>query len=126
MTKIVAKFSNGFEDEYKGSRRVKAAWMIVDKQTGKVYASGHSLDEAKARATAENTASGGSWWNVPRSSLYCHPTYTSWLREALTKKGLIASGEKVSVEEMLRRAKADNARRRAERRAQYQIEVVAL
>lgn len=50
---ITATFSNGFTDTYKGTRAVKAAWMITRKSDGKVLASGHSLDTDKARKTAE-------------------------------------------------------------------------
>lgn len=49
---ITAKFSNGHIDTYKGTRPVKAAWMIVDKKTGKVLSSGHSLDRTKAVKTS--------------------------------------------------------------------------
>lgn len=48
---ITAKFSNGHTDVYKGKRPVKAAWMIVSPD-GEIR-SGHSLDKAKARKTAE-------------------------------------------------------------------------
>ncbi len=46
-----AKFSNGHTDTYKGSRDVKAAWMVTELDTGRVVASGHSLDLEKARKT---------------------------------------------------------------------------
>lgn len=51
----IATFSNGYTDTYKGTRAVKAAWMITNATTGEVYASGHSLDRAKAQKTAEGT-----------------------------------------------------------------------
>ena len=50
---ITAKFSNGFIDTYKGKRDVRAAWMITNRETGKVLMSGHSLDAARAQQTAE-------------------------------------------------------------------------
>ena len=53
---ITATFSNGFTDTYKGTRPVKAAWLITDKATGEVLNSGHSLDIIKARKTAEGSA----------------------------------------------------------------------
>ena len=53
MTKIIATFSNGHQDIYKGKRDVKAAWMIVDRATGEKLMSGHSLDRVKAQKTAE-------------------------------------------------------------------------
>lgn len=49
---ITATFSNGFTDAYKGDRDVKAAWAIINKATGAVIKSGHSLDAAKAARTA--------------------------------------------------------------------------
>lgn len=54
---ITAKFSNGHTDVYKGTREVKAAWMITNATTGEVYMSGHSLDRAKAQKTAEGNTS---------------------------------------------------------------------
>lgn len=48
-----ATFSNGHRDQYKGKREVTAAWAIIDKQTGAVLMSGHSLDEERAKRTAE-------------------------------------------------------------------------
>ena len=50
---ITAIFSNGFTDIYKGDRAVKAAWAIIDRATGEVINSGHSLDRLKAQKTAE-------------------------------------------------------------------------
>ena len=72
-----AKFSNGFEDTYKGSRPVTAAWMITRKDTGEVMASGHSLDRVKAQKTAEGntneltylTGKSTYYW-LPRSTKY--------------------------------------------------------
>jgi len=52
-----ATFSNGFTDTYKGYRDVKAAWMITNKATGEVIASGHSLDRAKAAKTSQGAMS---------------------------------------------------------------------
>lgn len=51
--KITATFSTGFTDTYKGKRDVKAAWAIINRETGAVINSGHSLDAAKAAKTAE-------------------------------------------------------------------------
>lgn len=54
MSKIVATFSNGLTDEYKGKRDVKAAWMVV-LPNGKVM-TGHSNDIATAHKTASAKA----------------------------------------------------------------------
>jgi hypothetical protein len=51
-----ATFSNGTQDTYKGTRPVTAAWAIINKATGEILMSGHSLDEAKARKTAEGNS----------------------------------------------------------------------
>lgn len=51
---ITATFSNGETDVYKGHRPVKAAWRIVDHETGKTIVSGHSLDRDRAERTATN------------------------------------------------------------------------
>lgn len=52
-----ATFSNGYTDTYKGTRPVRAAWAIIRKADGKVLASGHSLDRAKAAKTSEGNFS---------------------------------------------------------------------
>jgi len=53
MTKsIIANFSNGLADEYKGTREVKAAWVIFNKETGETLNSGHSLTTNAAASTA--------------------------------------------------------------------------
>jgi hypothetical protein len=49
---ITAAFSNGATDTYKGKRDVKAAWAVIRLSDNTVIASGHSLDAAKAEATA--------------------------------------------------------------------------
>lgn len=49
---ITATFSNGYTDTYKGNRDVRAAWAIIEKATGEVVLSGHSLDADKALKTA--------------------------------------------------------------------------
>jgi hypothetical protein len=54
---IIATFSNGFTDTYKGHRNVKAAWAITRKSDGKVVASGHSLDRTRAAKTARGAMS---------------------------------------------------------------------
>ena len=50
---IIATFKNGHKDVYKGKRPVKAAWAIIDRESGEVLCSGHSLDREKALKTAE-------------------------------------------------------------------------
>lgn len=54
MTRIIAVFSNGHTDEYQGQRNVTAAWMVTEKETGKVIASGHSLCRIRAAKTGRS------------------------------------------------------------------------
>lgn len=49
---ITAVFSNGTADTYKGKRDVKAAWAIIEKATGEIVMSGHSLTAQIASKTA--------------------------------------------------------------------------
>jgi hypothetical protein len=55
MATITATFSNGHTDKYQGGRAVTAAWMVVEKATGKVVNSGHSLNRAGALKTARGS-----------------------------------------------------------------------
>lgn len=48
---ITAQFTTGHVDVYKGKRPVKAAWLLTGPNGD--TKSGHSLDRAKARSTAE-------------------------------------------------------------------------
>lgn len=50
---IRATFSNGYTRTYKGKRDVRAAWAIIDRETGETLLSGFSLDADKARKTAD-------------------------------------------------------------------------
>lgn len=109
-----ATFSNGHVDTYKGSRPVAAAWMITEKATGKVYASGHSL----TREHAEKTARG----NVPvrHYGIFSKQNMTIAFIQHLHQRAR-AAGFKTS-EEFLNNCKKENA----ERAALYAIEVVDL
>lgn len=49
---VTANFSNGYSDTYNGNRKVAAGWMITNKVTGEVIASGHSLTLELAEKTA--------------------------------------------------------------------------
>lgn len=52
--KIIATFSNGETDEYKGIRDIKAAWQVTHPDGA--TSTGHSLDRARAEKTARNHA----------------------------------------------------------------------
>ncbi len=52
--KITASFSNGFTREYKGDRNVKAAWIIINKDTNETILSGFSMRTDLAYSSARN------------------------------------------------------------------------
>lgn len=125
---ITAKFSNGFEDTYKGTRAVKAAWAIIRKADGEVLNSGHSMDRAKAATTARGnlrycaTATGVDMplLDVPQR-LYAGANY-GWLYERAAKHGFTGKG--MSAYKAF--AKAHNAKRQALIEAAVAIEIVDL
>jgi hypothetical protein len=51
---ITATFTNGHTDTYKGLRDVKAAWALINKKSGVVVASGHSLTAKAAESTGKS------------------------------------------------------------------------
>ncbi len=132
MTKIIAKFSNGFQDEYKGARAVKAAWMITRKSDGKVIDSGHSLDRVRAAKTAEGKLSGighhlGVHWDqFPRfdvpQRLYVGANY-SYLYRRAAEHGYTGP---INIHSYKRWASAKNAEQKAACIAAATIEVVDL
>ena len=83
MPKITATFSNGYQDTYKGTRDVKAAWMVTlpDGRT----MSGHSLDRARAEKTARNNASACAGNAQTLHAGAVPPHYLAW-REKIVKK----------------------------------------
>ena len=112
---LTATFSTGFTDTYKGKRDVKAAWAIINRETGAVINSGHSLDAAKAAKTAE-TAEGNlqSVWFERDFCISEHPLrYVKGTGAYLTRK---QNAE----------AKAHNAARLDFIRSKVRIEIVAL
>ena len=129
MPKIIAKFSNGFEDKYNGKRDVKAAWMITRKSDGKVMHSGHSLDAAKAAKTAagnlqylgRNVDVDMPKFDVPRY-IYAGVSY-KWLFDYARARGYEG---RPFLNDYKRWAKAKNAERRAATEAAVNIEVIDL
>lgn len=121
---ITATFSNGFTDIYKGDRSVKAAWAIVDRETGATLNSGHSLDRAKAQKTAEGNLRNTRVPGVDNAYAFtgrCTPGYhVKQAREyfGYTGKGLDSFA--------LTFLKAHNAKLDAAKRARVTIEVVDL
>lgn len=52
--KITATFSNGYTREYKGNRKVKAAWAIINKDNNETILSGFSMRSDLAYSSARN------------------------------------------------------------------------
>jgi len=122
---IVATFSNGETDTYKGHRDVKAAWAIINPTTGTILNSGHSLDRARAEKTAANNvkytgikptgfAKGAA--TVP-SRLYAH--MIPYMARQCKERDLPGKNA-------MRELKAYNAAYYAAQRALVRIEVVDL
>lgn len=132
MAKIVAKFSNGHEDEYKGSRPVKAAWMIVRKADGEVVGSGHSLDRVRAASTASGklmelgSALGVDWESFPKfdvpQRLWVGANY-GYLYKRAAEYGYDGPAKIHSYKKW---ASAKNAARRAAIEGAARIEIVDL
>lgn len=108
---ITATFSNGYTDTYKGSRDVKAAWMVTEKATGKVIASGHSLNKEVAEKTA-------------KSSTVLHTLPAGWRkwRKDVRAEGYAKLHGYKSVVDM----EASMAKANAEFASSVKIEVIAL
>lgn len=121
---ITAKFSNGFTDTYKGSRNVRAAWMITRKSDGAVLASGHSLDRRAAEKTAagsvaDHHAGGpglGSIW-APRGHTSAHIIMRA---RSAKSAGWDGRGKPDNF------IRTENARRKALRDASVEIEIIDL
>ena len=110
--KITATFSTGFTDTYKGKRDVKAAWAIINRETGAVINSGHSLDADRAAKTAEGNLQ--SVWFERDFGISEHPLrYVKGTGAYLSRK---QNAE----------AKAHNAARLDFIRSKVRIEIVAL
>ena len=58
MKSLIATYSNGTTDEYKGKRLVTAGWAIIKTETNEIIKSGHSM----TRKLAESCAKG----NMPK------------------------------------------------------------
>jgi hypothetical protein len=120
-----AQFSNGFTDTYKGKRAVKAAWMITNRATGEVVASGHSLDRVKAAKTAANNQRAMfdltdlPQFDVP-SRLYAGANY-SYLFDRAEQHGYTG---RAFMGDYKRWAKQQNARRNAEIEEKTNIEII--
>lgn len=127
---VTAIFSNGYEDTYKGTRPVKAAWMITEKATGEVLASGHSLDVEKARKTAEGNvayciSSDLPRYTIPNSAVHLHGTWAKGLAATLRDHGHDLSG-RITAQRLFMLAKEANAQRKADQRSKVEIEVIDL
>lgn len=135
MPKLIATFSNGHTDVYNGDRKVRAAWMITNRETGEVLSSGHSLDRVKAQKTAEGNVQNvvalhdlPSFFLPQSMSRVLNPDFGKYLCKQVRAAGLADDIEpgKLKVSEAFKRAKAANARKNAAKRALVSIEVVDL
>ena len=115
---IIAKFSNGFTDTYKGHRDVKAAWAVIRKSDGEVMISGHSLDRMKAEKTARGNMS-HLYGFGPILPTRAYPG----IEKTLTRCGY--EGPR-STFAMLSWAREQNAKRLAEIDAAHTIEIIDL
>jgi hypothetical protein len=125
MTKIVATFSNGFQDTYKGKRDVKAAWMLVDRASGKPLSSGHSYDRAAAQKTAEGhiryaVKDVDGKYAMPLGRGAVTPAYLRYIADAARSQGWDGKGSATNF------WKARNAEIAAYKRAQVTIEIIDL
>lgn len=114
---ITATFSNGYEDTYKGNRAVKAAWAVIRKSDGKVIASGHSLDRAKAAKTAQGAMSDKAHAFGPIMPTRAYPGIEKTLRRC----GYDGPN---STTAMTRWAREQNAERLAKIAAAHTIEII--
>ena len=69
--KITATFSNGFTREYKGNRKVKASWAIINKETQEIVLSGFSMSSDLAYNSARQRRS-------DCRSLFCETDPLHW------------------------------------------------
>lgn len=127
---IIAIFSNGHKDEYKGDRAVKAAWMITDKETGEVLASGHSLDAQRAEKTARSNVGlvvrcDLPHFYVPQNFRLMSKEYAQQLLKQLKEHGAEPQGKK-TIRTVYDAAKRANAQRSAAQRERAVIEVIEL
>jgi hypothetical protein len=115
---ITAKFSNGFEDTYKGHRNVKAAWAVCRKSDGKVIASGHSMDRVKAAKTARSNMS-EKVRGEPIMPTRAYPGVGAILRR-------VGYDGPNSTSAMMSWARAQNAKRLERIEANHTIEIIDL
>jgi len=115
MTQAI--FSNGFIDTYKGHRAVKAAWMVTNKATGEVVASGHSLDRAKAAKTSLGAMSEKADGFGPIMPTRAYPGIEGCLRRC-------GYNGNRSTASMTRWAREQNANRFAKIGAAHNIEII--
>jgi len=121
---IKATFSNGFTDQYKGKRAVKAAWMVTSRATGEVLASGHSLTRENAEKTADGHAStvreSGDDFHITVVR-HATPQYMAYVVSELKRRGIAATARNA-----MDKAKEHNSALREKARARCLIEVIDL
>lgn len=127
-----ATFSNGYTDTYKGDRNVTAAWMVIDRKTGKVVGSGHSLDKARAEKTAQGHLRHVSFddiegsYYLPRAASYMTKEYAKSLLASLRKHGDWPEGLKATTRSVFIAAQQVNKAAAAAKRERCIIEVIEI
>lgn len=121
---IIAEFSNGHVDAYKGTRLVRAAWMITAKATGKVLASGHSISLDAARKTAEGAVAEHHDAGPGHQPIWAPRGHTIAHIKCRARSARAAGWEGTGRPD--RWIKARNAERKAARDASVIIEVIEL
>ncbi len=101
-----ATYSNGFTDTYKGGRNVQAGWMITNKETGRIIASGHSMTAQAAEKTAKSHHATRLNWHLKEDGV---------MKEAAHKLN-------ISAKKLISIKRKENA----EYKAKLNIEVVPL
>ncbi len=116
---IIATFSDGTQDAYKGHRNVKAAWAVFRKSDGKLITSGHSLDREKAAKTARGNMSDKAHGFGPILPTRPYPGIEKCLRRC-------GYDGPRSTSAMMSWAREQNAARLAKIDAAHRIEIVDL
>ena len=133
---ITATFNNDVTTVYKGTRAVKAAWIIKNK-TGEVVTGGYSMSASTAQKTAENKCSEivtlldptanvehNFYW-IGRSPKYLSGESRKYLIKKVREAGLADDVErgKLTAVEAFRRAKEATKAFNAKGRAAAIIEI---
>lgn len=124
MTKVIATFSNGYTDEYKGHRDVTAGWAIFCVKTDEVLASGHSLDRDKADKTARgyvNRVVDTGMTRIDTIRGAARPGHEEWVLSCARKNGYTGPAKR---RPLMRWVNEHNAKRTAIAEKGCRVEIV--